>query len=177
VKPTPRPATLDQVNRVIYARSFSRMLSGSFRVGSFACCLDITGELADIKMRTSVNSSQFNERCVCLMPVDGHERKFLVPRGEPLREARFVRLRGFECIGLQVVAEPGDGRLLSTSFPGLADLLTLAESCPASREMVARGAVFRPYFGRSPWIRFNVGVCEAPRVQARVQRLGSGTAG
>ena len=34
VKATPRLATLDQLNRVIYARSFSKTLSGSLRVGS-----------------------------------------------------------------------------------------------------------------------------------------------
>ena len=33
VKTTPRLATLDQLNRVIYARSFSKTLSGSLRVG------------------------------------------------------------------------------------------------------------------------------------------------
>ena len=35
-RPTPRLATLDQLNRVIYARSFSETLSGSLRVGSVA---------------------------------------------------------------------------------------------------------------------------------------------
>ena len=37
VKPTPRLATLDQLNRVIYVRSFSKTLSGSLRVGFVAC--------------------------------------------------------------------------------------------------------------------------------------------
>ena len=36
IKPTPRLATLDQLNRVIYARSFSKTLSGSLRVGFMA---------------------------------------------------------------------------------------------------------------------------------------------
>src|SRR5207245_10030479 len=33
VRTTPRLATLDQLNRVIYARSFSKTVSGSLRVG------------------------------------------------------------------------------------------------------------------------------------------------
>jgi DNA-binding transcriptional MocR family regulator len=33
MKTTPRLATLDQLDRVIYARSFSKTLSGSLRVG------------------------------------------------------------------------------------------------------------------------------------------------
>ena len=36
-EPTPRLATLDQLRRVIYARSFSKTLSGSLRVGFIAC--------------------------------------------------------------------------------------------------------------------------------------------
>src|SRR5712671_1113972 len=46
VKATPRLATLDQLNRVIYARSFSKTLSGSLRVGFVACALHIANELA-----------------------------------------------------------------------------------------------------------------------------------
>ena len=62
VKTTPRLATLDQLNRVIYARSFSKTLSGSLRVGFVACSQDIANELADIKMLTSITTSQFTER-------------------------------------------------------------------------------------------------------------------
>jgi hypothetical protein len=31
--------------------------------------------------------------------------------------------------------------------------------------MLAPGAVFRPHLERSPWMRFNVAVCEEPKVQ------------
>src|SRR5262249_9214757 len=41
VKATPRLATLDQLNRVIYVRSFSKTLSGSLRVGFVACAQDV----------------------------------------------------------------------------------------------------------------------------------------
>src|SRR5262249_37081980 len=77
VKPTPRLATLDQLHRVIYARSFSKTLSGSLRVGFIACARDIAGELADIKMLTNITTSQFTERLVYLMLVGGNYRKAL----------------------------------------------------------------------------------------------------
>jgi DNA-binding transcriptional MocR family regulator len=69
VKTTPRLATLDQLNRVIYARSFSKTLSGSLRVGFVACAQGIAEELADVKMLTSITTSQFTERLVYLMLV------------------------------------------------------------------------------------------------------------
>src|SRR5258705_3008794 len=74
-KTTPRLATLDQLNRVIYARSFSKTLSGSLRVGFIACSQQVANELADIKMLTSITTSLFTERVVYLMLVDGHYRK------------------------------------------------------------------------------------------------------
>ncbi len=76
VKPTPY-ATLDQLSRVIYVRSFSKTLSGSLRVGFVACRPDVANDLAEIKMLTSITSSQFTERLVYLMLADGHYRKYL----------------------------------------------------------------------------------------------------
>jgi DNA-binding transcriptional MocR family regulator len=70
-------ARLDQLNRVIYARSFSKTLSGRLRIGFVACAQEIANELADIKMLTSTTTSQFTERLVYLMLVDGHYRKYL----------------------------------------------------------------------------------------------------
>jgi hypothetical protein len=61
VKTTPRLATLDQLNRVIYARSFSKILSGSLRVGFVAGAQDTVNELADIKMLTSITTSRVIE--------------------------------------------------------------------------------------------------------------------
>ena len=62
---------------MIYVRSFSKTLSGSLRVGFAACAQEIAYELADIKMLTSVATSQFTERLVYLMLVDGRYRKYL----------------------------------------------------------------------------------------------------
>jgi DNA-binding transcriptional MocR family regulator len=63
--------SVDQLNRVIYARSFSKTLSGSLRVGFVACSQQVANELADIKMLTSITTSPFTERLVYLMLVDG----------------------------------------------------------------------------------------------------------
>jgi len=174
VKPTPRLATLDQLHRVIYARSFSKTLSGSLRVGFIACTQEIANELADIKMLTSITTSQFTERLIYLMLVDGHYRKYLSRLYERLGEARLVVLRAFERIGMQVFAEPADGMFVWARFPQIEDSLPLAEAAQRDGFMLAPGTVFRPHLERSPWMRFNVAVCEEPRVQAYLARLGTG---
>jgi DNA-binding transcriptional MocR family regulator len=170
VKTSPRLATLDQLNRVIYARSFSKTLSGSLRVGFVACTQAIANELADIKMLTSITTSQFTERLVYLMLVDGHYRKFLSRLHERLGVARLNTVRAFERIGLELFVEPADGMFIWGRFPQVEDSLTLAEASQRDGIMLAPGAIFRPHLERSPWMRFNVTVCEDPRVQRWLER-------
>jgi DNA-binding transcriptional MocR family regulator len=170
VKATPRLATLDQLNRVIYARSFSKTLSGSLRVGFVACAQPIANELADIKMLTSITTSQFTERLVYLMLVDGHYRKYLARLHERLNAARVNVVRAFEEIGLEIFTEPNSGMFMWARFPQVEDALTLAEAAARDGIMLAPGAVFRPHLERSPWMRFNVAVCEDTRVQRWLKR-------
>jgi DNA-binding transcriptional MocR family regulator len=176
VKPTPRLATLDQLNRVIYARSFSKTLSGSLRVGFVACSQDIANELADIKMLTSITTSPFTERLIYLMLVDGHYRKYLSRLHERLGEARRNVVRAFEQIGLELFAEPDGGMFVWARFPHIDDSLALAEASHRDGIMLAPGTVFRPHLERSPWMRFNVAVCEDTRVQRWLQRQAANKA-
>jgi DNA-binding transcriptional MocR family regulator len=176
VKMTPRLATLDQLNRVIYARSFSKTLSGSLRVGFLACAQDIANELADIKMLTSITTSQFTERLVYLMLVDGHYRKYLSRLHERLGDARLNVVQAFERMGMELFVEPADGMSVWARFPHVEDSLALAEASQRDGIMLAPGAVFRPHLERSPWMRFNVTVCEDTRVQRWLQRQAAGKA-
>jgi DNA-binding transcriptional MocR family regulator len=174
VKTTPRLATLDQLNRVIYARSFSKTLSGSLRVGLIACAQPIAEELADIKMLTSITTSQFTERLVYLMLVDGHYRKYLARLHERLGEARLNVVRTFERIGLELFVEPADGMFVWARFPHVEDSLALAEASRRAGIMLAPGTVFCPHLERSPWMRFNVATCEHPDVQHWLERQAVG---
>ena len=175
VRSTPRLATLDQLNRVIYVRSFSKTMSGSLRVGFVACAQRVANELADIKMLTSITSSQFTERLIYLILVDGHYRKYLTRVQERLGEARHNVIRAFERIGLELFAEPADGMFVWAKLPNVDDSLTLAETLPQEGFMLAPGAVFRSHLGPSPWMRFNAAVCDDRRVQDWLGRLTSST--
>jgi DNA-binding transcriptional MocR family regulator len=183
---TPRLAALDQLNRVIYARSFSKTLSGSLRVGFLAARQPIAEDLADVKMLTSITSSQFVERLLYMMLVDGHYRKYLTRLHKSLDEARLNVTQAFERIGMQLFAEPEAGMFLWARFPNVDDALTLTESAGASGIMLAPGVVFRPHLQPSPWMRFNVTTCDNSRVlrwleqivaqrgRSRTARIGDG---
>jgi DNA-binding transcriptional MocR family regulator len=171
---TPRLAMLDQLNRVVYTRSFSKTLSGSLRVGFIACAQNIANELADIKMLTSITTSQFTERLVYLMLANGHYRKYLSRLHERLGEARLNVVRAFEGIGMELFVEPADGMFVWARLPHVEDSLALAEVSQRDGIVLAPGAVFRPHLERSPWMRFNVTVCEDTRVQSWLQRQVAG---
>jgi DNA-binding transcriptional MocR family regulator len=177
VKPTPRLATLDQFDRVIYVRSFSKTLSGSLRVGFIACSAALARELADIKMLTSITTSQFTERLVYLMLVDGHYRKYLSRLHERLGEARLNVVRAFERIGLELFVDPVDGMFVWARLPSVEDSLALAEASQRDGILLAPGTVFRPHLERSPWMRFNVAICDDPRVLGWLERLAASAAG
>ena len=82
----------------------------------------------------------------------------------------------FERIGLELPGEPAGGMFVWARFPHIEDLLALAETAKHKGLMLAPGTVFRPHLERSPWMRFNVAVCEAPRVQHLLERLMSSSA-
>jgi DNA-binding transcriptional MocR family regulator len=169
IKP-PRLATLDQLNRVIYVRSFSKTLSGSLRVGFVASTQSVVDALADIKMLTCITTSQFTERLLYLMLVDGHYRKHLSRLRERLGEARISVVRAFERVGLEMFAEPTDGMFVWARLPNIADSFTLAESAHSEGIVLAPGVVFRPHLERSPWMRFNVATCDDPRIMRWLER-------
>lgn len=170
---TPRLAALDQLNRVIYARSFSKTLSGSLRVGFLAARQAIADDLADVKMLSSITSSQFIERVLYSMLVDGHYRKFLTRLHKSLGEARLNVIQAFERIGLQLFVEPEAGMFLWARFTHVDDALVLTKSASSHGIMLAPGVVFRPHLQRSPWMRFNVTTCDDPRVHRWLEHIAT----
>jgi DNA-binding transcriptional MocR family regulator len=173
VRPTPRLAGLDRLSRVVYVRSFSKTLSGSLRVGFVAASARLVQELADIKMLTSVTSSQFVERLVYTLLVDGHYRKHLARLQERLGEARLEVARGFDRIGLETFVQPADGMFVWARLPEINDSLALARCARQNRMLLAPGEVFRPHLERSPWMRFNVAVCRDREALSALERLRS----
>lgn len=93
---------------------------------------------------------------------------------EELGAARVRVVRAFERIGLETFVEPDAGMFLWARFPQIADSLELAERAPRDGSMLAPGTVFRPHLERSPWMRFNVAVCDDPRIQRWLEGIAAG---
>ena len=170
---TPRLAALDQLHRVIYVRSFSKTLSGSLRVGFIACDANRAEELADTKMLTAITTSQFVEKLLYRILVEGHYRKLLARLRERVGEARAATLSGFDRIGLETFCTSDAGMFLWARFPAIEDALPLAERAGREGILLAPGTLFRPGLQPSPWMRFNVAVCRDAEVLERIAKLSS----
>jgi len=162
--PTPRLAAFDQLDRVIYARSFSKTLSGSLRVGFLAARASIVDELAEVKMFSSITSSQFIERTLYQLLVDGHYRKFLAQLHRRVDESRVTALQALERRGVEVFGRPDSGMFLWARFPGIEDAERLIRCAKAYGIQLAPGVAFRPLLEPSAWMRLNVTACDDPRV-------------
>ena len=160
----PRLATLDQLDRVIYVRSFSKTLSGSMRAGMIAAMQELAEELTDVKVLSCISTSEFVEKFVYRMLIEGHYRKFIERLNVKLAAARARAQRLLAGAGMEIFATPAGGNFLWARFPDVADCATLV---PAARKMgiiLGAGRAFRPNLEPSPWMRINVTMCDDPRV-------------
>jgi DNA-binding transcriptional MocR family regulator len=160
-----RLAQLDQLRRVIYVGSFSKTLSANLRVGFLACDMDLAAKLTDVKIITCVATSEFAERLVYLMLIEGHYRKFLERVQGRLGDATARTLRLLEKAGLNVYAEPQGGMFVWAEAPGINDSAQLATQAAQEGIMFAPGNIFRPQMQPSPWLRFNVAYALDPRLE------------
>lgn len=169
-----RLAQLDQLRRVIYIGSFSKTLSASLRVGFLATSMDLAAKLTDIKIISSMATSEFAERLIYRMLIEGHYRKFLERIQGRLAEATARTIRLLEKSGMHIYAEPEGGMFVWAEAPGIADAAQLATQAARASVMLAPGNIFRPQMQPSPWLRFNVAHALDPRLERFLgESLGS----
>ncbi len=155
-----RLATLDQLDRVIYVSSFSKTLSASLRVGYFACKKELAKSLCDMKLLTSLTTSEISERIIYQLLSGGHYRKHLEKLRIKLQEARTVTIAKLEKMGFSTYIEPEGGMFIWVKLIDHIDMTTFATQAAQEGVMLAPGNVFHPHQEPSQWLRFNVAHCE-----------------
>ncbi|MEC5398428.1 aminotransferase-like domain-containing protein [Uliginosibacterium sp. H1] len=152
---TTRLASLDQLRRVLYVGSFSKTLSANLRVGYLAASPDLAAELADIKLLTSVGTSELVEQVVHRMLIEGHYRKHVERIQNRLAEASARAAKVLDAHGL-AFCQPDGGLFLWAAMPGMEDATPVAEAAEAANIVLAPGRLFRPQLQPTPYLRFNV---------------------
>jgi DNA-binding transcriptional MocR family regulator len=168
---SPRLATLDQLERVIYLRSFSKTLSGSLRVGFIAASPALIDTFANVKVLSAISTSQFAEKLVYRLLADGHYGRYLRRVRNRIADARASAHRLLTGAGMEVFVEPRGGNFLWARFPWIEDAKRLAERARSQGVILGIGDVFRPNLEPSPWMRFNVTLCDDPRLARFINQI------
>lgn len=140
----PRLAALDQLNRVLYVGTFSKTLSAGLRCGYVAGNPSIVRHLNDIKMITSVASSDHVERFIFNLIQAGHYLRHLRRLKSRVEDAHKAAHAQMEALGLTVRESSTSGFYLWTEFPDRVDELELCRQAAEQSIFIAPGSVFRP---------------------------------
>ena len=158
--PAPRLASLDQLQRVIYLSSFSKMLAPSVRVGFIAASPQIIEDLLLHKLLSAWSTPELAERMVLHALTEGGYRKHCLrvqSRLDVLREPAFRR---FEKMGFKPLCRPQAGFL--GWFDTGVDTNRLAAAALDAGYLFAPGALFSPTQTPSTWLRLNIATSADP---------------
>jgi len=171
---TARLASLDQLKRVIYLGSFSKMLVPNVRVGYLAASADIAETLASQKLLTALATPEINERIVHRALTEGSYRKHCLrvhAALDELREPTFARL---ESLGLKPYHRPQAG--FQGWFDTGVDSVALAALALDAGYLLAPGALFSPQQTPSTFMRMNIATSQNPALlqwlEAALKKLG-----
>lgn len=152
--PAARLASLDQLKRVIYLGSFSKMLVPNIRVGFLAATADIAESLGNQKLLTSLATPEINERIVYRALTEGSYRKHCQRVHSALDELREPVFKRIESLGMTPFCRPQAGFL--GWFDTGVDTIELAALALEVGYLLAPGALFSPQQTPGTWLRINI---------------------
>jgi DNA-binding transcriptional MocR family regulator len=155
-----RLASLDQLKRVIYLGSFSKMLVPNIRVGFLVATAEIAESLGNQKLLTSLATPEINERIVHRALTEGSYRKHCLRVQAALDELREPAFKRMESLGLQPFCRPQAGFL--GWFDTGVDTIMLAALALEAGYLLAPGALFSPHQTPSTWMRMNIATSQHP---------------
>ena len=156
----PSLASLDQLKRVIYLGSFSKMLVPNVRVGFLATSADIAEALGNQKLLTSLATPEINERIVHRALTEGSYRKHCQRVHAALDELRDPTFARLESLGLKPYSRPQAG--FQGWFDTGVDTVVLAALALEAGYLLAPGALFSPQQTPSTFMRMNIATSQNP---------------
>ena len=151
--PTARLACLDQLRRVIYLGSFSKVLVPGIRVGYLAARAEVVEALAELKLLTALATPELNERMVYRALTEGSFRKHCQRVQLALEASREPWLKRMEGLGLTPFCRPQAGFL--GWFDAGVDTNLLAALGLDAGYLFAPGALFSPDQTPNTMLRMN----------------------
>lgn len=149
-------ASLDQLSRVIYIGSFSKVIAPSLRCGYIAAHPELIDELESLKMACGLTSSELTEALAYEVLLQGRQRKHVKQLREELMRGHELVVPRLKAAGMQLFCEPRAGMFIWARHAELEDATAMAERARDARILLAPGQLFMPDGRPVPWMRFNV---------------------
>ncbi len=171
----PRLASLDQLNRVFYVGTFSKTLSASLRAGFVAAQPALADTLADIKLLTTVATSDYVERLIYGLTAGGHYLRHLRRLRSRLETATTRAVADLRATGLRVATPSDRGFYLWLEMPPGTDEDRLCRLAAERSIFLAPSSVFRPERqADTAAFRMNIAHASHPRVLEFFHEVGKG---
>jgi DNA-binding transcriptional MocR family regulator len=163
-RPEPTLASLDNLHRVIYISSVSKTISPDLRVGYVVAPQATAQKLAQIKVMTSLASSELMEQVVLQILTDGHYRRHLEKLRRRLADAQVKVSQALESNRVDLAFKPQSGMFLWGKLPSKEPVGKLWRMALNAGILLAPGELFRPDGKATPYWRFNVAHCDEARL-------------
>ncbi len=179
IYPGPNPlhlAQIDRLQRVIHVSSFTKVLSPNIRVGYIAAPPAFVETFIEAKMLAVLATSEFDERLVYELLVEGGYRKHV--ERVRLRIARQWpgMITGLREAGLRVDAGEHAAFFAWSALPEGVDEETLVRDAADNNILLTPGSVFFINGAPGPWLRFSAASANDPRLfdylRTRLAALG-----
>ncbi|MGH9522130.1 MAG: PLP-dependent aminotransferase family protein, partial [Terriglobales bacterium] len=148
-------AQIDELRRVIYVGSFTKVLSPGIRIGFAAAPNGLIRQLIEAKILTALTGSALDEVIVREVLASGKYRKYIARLRDRLTKARSFTVQMLRFAGLRA-ENPADGGLfLWAQLPPSVDALALARHARGAGILLAPGLMFSLSGGANDRLRFN----------------------
>jgi DNA-binding transcriptional MocR family regulator len=156
----PRPvvslAQIDELKRVLYVGSFTKVLGAGLRIGFIAAPEALVPRLVDSKILGVLSGSALDEFVLRELLASGKYRKHTERLRDRLAKARAAASRALRDAGMTIERSAADGLFLWCRLPAGVDSERLSADARAAGILLAKGAMFSISGQCAAYLRINV---------------------
>lgn len=155
-------AQIDELQRVIYVGSFTKVLGPGLRIGFVATRDELLRPLIEGKLLGVLSGSALVEFVLREVLDSGKYRRHIERLRDRVAKARAEASRALASAGLLIESSGGEGIFLWTRLPSHVEPDRLALDAQAQGILLAKGALFSPTGECGDCLRFNVAYAADP---------------
>jgi DNA-binding transcriptional MocR family regulator len=155
-------ARIDELRRVFYVGSYTKVLCPGIRIGFLAAPERFVAQFLEAKVLTLLSCSTLDELVLREVLASGKYRRYLERLRDRLTRARTLAVAALKRSGLYFDTPNGDGLFLWSSVPRTVDVERLIAEARRAGIFLADGALFSPTGRGDSRLRLNVAYAADP---------------